>query len=195
MARRNKHSLEEIKTMILDAAENIITEQGYSALTVRKIAMKIGYTVGSIYMIFDNMADLADHIKIKTLDSLSEQLQQVSANSPEQMITELSRAYLTFACQNFNGWRMIFAGETEFSNKYQQQIDVIHSLIAAQFAQLAQDKSAEQHTQAARTLWGGIHGICLLSLSEKTDTVSLDATEKEVILLVESFISGWLKSS
>ncbi|HEY5141506.1 MAG TPA: TetR family transcriptional regulator, partial [Methylococcales bacterium] len=34
--------------MILDAAERIVTEEGFSALKVRKIAVEIGYTVGSI---------------------------------------------------------------------------------------------------------------------------------------------------
>ena len=193
MARRNKHSLEEIKTMILDAAETIITDQGYSALTVRKIAMKIGYTVGSIYMIFDNMADLTDHIKIKTIDSLTEQLQDVSADSPEQAITELSRSYLKFACQNLNCWRMIFTGETEFPEWYRQKIDPIHNLIEVQFAQLAPDRSAQQHKQAAHALWSGIHGICMLSLCEEADAATIDAVEKDVILLVESFIGGWLR--
>ncbi|MCX7099960.1 MAG: TetR family transcriptional regulator [Methylobacter sp.] len=49
MARRNEHSLDEIREMILDAAESIIINEGYSALTVRKITKKIGYTVASIY--------------------------------------------------------------------------------------------------------------------------------------------------
>jgi len=195
MARRNKHSLEEIKTMIMDAAETIITEQGYSALTVRKIAMKIGYTVGSIYMIFDNMADLTDHIKTKTLDSLTEQLQQVPAGSPEQAIAALSRSYVKFACQNFNCWRMIFAGEAECPEWYRQKTDIIHSLIAAQFAQLAPDKSEQQHQQAAHALWSGIHGICMLSLSEDLDAVAIDSAEKDVVLLVECFIGGWLRPS
>jgi AcrR family transcriptional regulator len=192
MARRNKHSLEEIKAMILDAAETIITEQGYSALTVRKIAMKIGYTVGSIYMIFDNMADLADHIKIKTIGSLSGQLQHLPSNSPEQAIAALSRTYLKFACENFNCWRMVFAGEAECPEWYRQKMDIIHNLIAAQFAQLAPDKSAQQHQQATRALWSGVHGICMLSLSEDLDAATIDAAEKDVILLVECFIGGWL---
>ncbi len=195
MARRNKHSLEEIKTMIMDAAETIITEQGYSALTVRKIAMKIGYTVGSIYMIFDNMADLTDHLKIKTIGRLTEQLQQVPAGSPEQAIAALSRSYVKFACENFNCWRMIFAGEAECPEWYRQKMDIIHSLIETQFAQLAPDKSAQQHTQAARALWSGIHGICMLSLSEDLDAATIDATEKDVALLVECFIRGWLRPS
>jgi AcrR family transcriptional regulator len=36
----------------------IVIEKGLNALTVRKVAVEIGYTVGSIYMVFANMQDL-----------------------------------------------------------------------------------------------------------------------------------------
>ncbi len=39
--------------------------------------MEIGYTVGSIYMVFDNMADLIMHVKGRTLDDISQQLKAV----------------------------------------------------------------------------------------------------------------------
>ena len=48
MARRSEHSLEQIKEMVLNAAETIIIEDGAQALTVRKVALEIGYTVGNI---------------------------------------------------------------------------------------------------------------------------------------------------
>ncbi|NOR68647.1 MAG: TetR family transcriptional regulator, partial [Methylomarinum sp.] len=109
MARRSEHSQEEIKEMVLKAAEVIVVEEGFSELKVRKVAMEIGYTVGSIYMVFDNMADLIMHVKGRTLDDIAEQLKVVinDANA-EQTIVQLAKTYLSFASQNFNRWRMIF---------------------------------------------------------------------------------------
>jgi len=49
MARRSEHSLQELKVMVLDAAEAIVIKEGFSELKVRKIAVEIGYTVGSIF--------------------------------------------------------------------------------------------------------------------------------------------------
>ena len=77
MARRSEHSLEELKALVLDAAETIVIDEGFSELKVRKIAMEIGYTVGSIYMVFANMADLIMHINARTLDALAAQLEQI----------------------------------------------------------------------------------------------------------------------
>ena len=194
MARRSEHSLDEIKEMVLDAAETIVINEGYSALTVRKIAMEVGYTVGSIYMVFANMADLVTHIKANTMDDLSAQLQQLPNCAPERYIAELAKAYLKFAEQNFNRWSLIFMRNGDVPEWYQQKVDQVFSRIEAQFARLAPSCSAQQSKQAARVLWSGVHGICTLSLTGKQDTVDINDIENAIVLLVESFIGGWLDS-
>jgi AcrR family transcriptional regulator len=52
MARRGHHTLEEIKNMVLATAEDLVVQGGLPLLTARRIATKINYTVGSIYMVF-----------------------------------------------------------------------------------------------------------------------------------------------
>lgn len=195
MARRNKHSLEEIREMVLDAAETIIINDGYSALTVRKIAMDIGYTVGSVYMVFANMADLVMHIKANTVDELIGQLQQVQVSSPEQQIMELAKTYMHFSVQNFNRWTLIYMPDAETPDWYRQKVDSVFSLVEVPFAQLAPDSSARQHNRAARALWSGVHGICTLSVTGKPDAEGINDVELEIVLLVDSFISGWMASA
>ncbi|HEY8219117.1 MAG TPA: TetR/AcrR family transcriptional regulator [Methylobacter sp.] len=192
MARRNKHSLEEIREMVLAAAENIINDEGYSALTARRIAMEIGYTVGSIYMVFANMADLIIHINASTVDDLTEQMQQVPHCVPEQYIAGLAKTYVAFASQNFNRWSIIFARDSEPPEWYQEKIKQMFSLVEAQFAQLAPDCSAQQGKQAAQALWSGVHGICSLSLVRELDVAAIKDVEDAVVLLVKSFIGGWV---
>lgn len=194
MARRNQHSPEEIRKMVLDAAETIIINEGYSALTVRRVAMDIGYTVGSVYMVFDNVADLVMHIKANTVDNLNERLQQVPDCVPEQYIAELAKAYLQFASRNFNRWSMIFVQDAEIPEWYQDKIDQVFSQIKTQLAKLAPNCSAQQHKQAARALWNGVHGICTLSLTGKQNAEDIDEVENTITLLVESFIGGWVAS-
>jgi len=199
MARRSEHSQEEIKQMVLTAAENIVVEGGFDKLKVRSIAMEIGYTVGSIYMVFDNMADLIMHVKGRTLDDIAEQLNAVDvSNNKEQAITLLANAYLNFARQNFNRWRMIFehqlAADEQVPDWYQQKVNAIFSLVEQQFKQLSNNHTEEQSKQAARALWSGVHGICTLSLTGKLDLLGIDNIENTVALLVDNFIVGWKQS-
>jgi AcrR family transcriptional regulator len=195
MARRSEHSQDELKEMVLKAAETIIIEEGFSELKVRKIAMEIGYTVGSIYMVFGNVADLIMHINGRTLDDLKIQLKQViKQDNAELSIMQLAKTYVSFATEHSNRWSTIFEhrlAENEVKpDWYQQKIDTIFSLVESQFQSLSAMHSDEQGKLAARALWSGVHGICILTLSGKTDLIGNDV-EKSVVLLVDTFIKGW----
>lgn len=199
MARRSEHSQEEIKEMVLKAAETIVIDESFAKLKVRKIAMEIGYTVGSIYMVFDNMADLIMHIKGRTLDDIADQLSQVAnGNSAEKNIELLAKTYLLYAEQNFNRWSMIFEhrlAENEVTPEwYQQKIDHVFSIVESQFKNLSTTHTDEQSQQAARALWSGVHGVCTLSLTGKLDLVGVKNIENTVALLVDCFINGWKQS-
>jgi AcrR family transcriptional regulator len=199
MARRSQHSQEQIKEMVLIAAENIIKDDGFAALKVREIAMEIGYTVGSVYMVFDNMADLIMQIKGRTLDNISEELAKVNnCENAEQHLIALAQAYLHFAQHNFNRWSMIFEhrlpANEPIPDWYQQKVTGIFQRVEALFKQLAPSASAEQHSSAAQALWCGVHGVCILSLNGSLDVVGVKEVENTVVLLARSFIKGWVKS-
>jgi len=195
MARRSEHSLEELKAMILDAAERIVTEEGFSALKVRKIAVEIGYTVGSIYMVFVNMADLIMHINARTLDAITAHLVQVQESSPEQPIESLAMAYLNYASQNFNRWGQIFdyrfSEDAEIPEWYQKKVDNVFAPVEAQVAVLAPGLSEEHRKRVARALLCGIHGICVMSVTGQQDKTEIKEAEETIILLVRNFMRGW----
>lgn len=197
MARRNEHSQEQIKTMVLEAAEAIVDADGFAELKVRKVAMEIGYTVGSIYMVFDNMADLIMHVKGRALDDIAKKLRQAIKGDveTEQTIELLAKTYLNYACRHFNRWNMIFehrlAENESVPQWYQEKIDAVFNLVEIEFKRIAKSQSDEQNKLAARALWGGVHGICTLSLSGKLDLLGASSIENSVLLLVQNFMRGW----
>ena len=199
MARRSEHSLEELKALVLDAAETIIIEEGFTKLKVRRIAIEIGYTVGSIYMVFTNMADLIMHINARTLDAIAAQLEQVQAPNTEQSVEAIALNYLSYASQNFYRWSNIFdylrSSEAKIPEWFQEKVDHVFIPLEIQFAAIAPELSEEQKKQAARALWGAIHGNCVISLTHGTDKVVIKDLEATIILLVRSFLRGWLASS
>ena len=199
MARRSEHSLEELKALVLDAAETIVIEEGFSALKVRKIAMEIGYTVGSIYMVFANMADLIMHINARTLDAIAAQLEQVQDHGAEQLIETLARTYLSYASQNFNRWRNIFDCRlpegAEMPDWYREKVDKVFATVEARFAELAPELSEDHRKRAARALWCGVHGVCALSLTDRLNKNGDDEVEETIVLLVRNFMRGWVKCS
>jgi AcrR family transcriptional regulator len=197
MAKRSEHSLEELKALVLEASESIVIEEGFEALKVRRIAAEIGYTVGSIYMAFKNMADLIDHINAKTLDAIAAELKQVQDCNIEPSIETLAIAYLGYANQNFNRWRNVFensfSAETQTADWYQDKFDNVFALVDTQLAKLKPELSEGHRKRAARALWCGIHGICVLSLKSELDKTNIYDVEETIVLLVRSFMQGWIE--
>ena len=195
MARRSQHSLEEIKTMVLEAAETLVIEVGAKALTMRNVALEIGYTPGSIYMVFENMSDLIMHINARTLDAMIEQFEQVQNESPEMCIGALAKRYLDYARNNFNRWNLLFEHrpleDAKLPDWYMDRIDQAFVRFESEFARLVPERSEEQTKQAARALWGGIHGICMLALTGKFKEAGADEAGASVMLLVRNFLDGW----
>jgi AcrR family transcriptional regulator len=200
MARRSEHSLEQIREMILSSAQQIVSEQGLETLTVRKIAQDIGYTVGSIYMVFTNMQELVLHIKAQTLDKLAEHLAKnvLPDASPEQGIYLMAENYLQFAKDNFNCWRLVFESDAGYKSHlpvwYLSKIEQMFIPVEVLLQALSPGLSTEQYTLAARTLWGGVHGVCVLSLHGNLGRAGVENSTHTVRLLTESFLLGWKQS-
>lgn len=191
MARRYEHSQEEIRAMVMQAAKDIVVEQGAGALNVRKIAMKIGYTVGSIYMVFENMADLVLHLNADTLDEIEASLRQVEGE-PAQCLEQMAKAYLAFVTRNFNRWSMLagnrFLDDVQLPNWYRDKSNRLAEIIEMHIGRLLPQNTKQQNKRLSDALWGGIYGICLLSLNGNQDSRTTHDIEETLVVLVKTFV-------
>jgi len=169
MARRGNHSLDQIKDMVLEAAENLVVEGGLNQLRVRNIAVKIGYTVGSIYMVFENMNDLILHIKGRTLDAISDEMDKINCDNPAQSLEALAGVYVNYADKNLNRWSMVFEHRLpdakEAPEWYQNKLYRLCQKFEQQIAAINPELTPAQKKHGAISFLGGVHGICVLMLT------------------------------
>ena len=71
MGRRNEHSREELQEMAISAAEAIIASEAARGLTARKVAGQLGYSAGSLGMMFNGLDELILHVNSRTLGRLA----------------------------------------------------------------------------------------------------------------------------
>jgi AcrR family transcriptional regulator len=192
MARRGHHSLDQIKTMVLDAAESLVIEGGLPQLRVRNIAVKIGYTVGSIYMVFESMNDLILHIKGRTLDAITEEMECVQSANPGRCLEELASIYIRYASENTNRWSMVFEHrlpeDAETPEWYQQKVDNLYGKFEAHFSTISPQLSNLECRQTALAFLGALHGICVFTLTTQLSGLKSDDLEESVILLIKKFV-------
>lgn len=109
MGRRNEHTREELREIALQAAEHLVAEHGTAGLSTRKVVGHIGYTVGSLYMVFRNLDDLIVQMNERTLESLQARLLAAIADQPPAAaIQALAQTYITFALTETHRWLAIY---------------------------------------------------------------------------------------
>ena len=195
MARRSDHSREELREMALTAAEQIVVEQGYEGLSARKVAAAIGYTVGTLYLVFENLDDLILHINARTLDRLHARMTESQAHcgNASDCLLQLGQVYIRFADEDPHRWAMVF--EHRFSEDqvvpawYQEKVTRMFALVEEGLEPLAKHRPQQEITQASRALWGGVHGICILALAGTLGVTGVDSVQD----LAQSLISNYLK--
>lgn len=193
MARRSDHSRDEIRDMALAAAEHIVAEEGFAGLSARKIAGRIGYTVGTLYLVFENLDELILHVNARTLDSLHGALREASAEgtSPEARVLALARAYIGFASRHPRQWGMLYEHRLPEGARvpewYREKVARSFALVEQAIRPLV--KGTKNVAPVARALWAGVHGICLLGLTDKLDV----AGESSVPVLIETLVANFLK--
>jgi AcrR family transcriptional regulator len=199
MARRGQHTLEEIKNLVLNAAEELVVEGGLAQLRVRNIALKIGYTVGSIYMVFDNMNDLILQVKGRTLDDIVEQMDQIHAESAQQRLSDLASVYIHYASINVNRWSMVFEhrlpDKSETPEWYQKKLDNLFKKIADSFALIAPELSLAQRNQVAIAFLSSLQGICMFRLTAQIGGLTRKDWDESVALLIKWFVNNGCSNS
>ena len=98
MGRRSSHTPQQIRALILDAAQEIIEAQGLAGLSAREIARRIGYSPGTIYNLFANLDDVVLNVEARVLDALDRRLCDVQGEGDSaddgDRLARLARAYL-----------------------------------------------------------------------------------------------------
>jgi len=170
MGRRNDHSRIEFRELALDAATSIVAAHGLSALSARKVAAKISYTVGSLYLAFRNLDDLVQQVNQRTFMLLLESVQDAVARSrePAQQVFALGDAYIDFASLENRLWSAIFehrmASGCGDEGEFNAQADQISALMHEALQLMAPARTPEQVGIAARSLFSGVHGVCAMYL-------------------------------
>jgi AcrR family transcriptional regulator len=197
MARRSDHSRDEIREMALEAAVSILEQEGAKKLTARNVANSIGYTVGTLYLVFRNLDDMVLHLNARTLDDLHDWLMARSdaGAAPQQQLQTLADAYIDYAVSHTARWNLLFeaiAGDDEnLPDWYLQRLGKVFGLIETALTPLTDHQGHEAIVQAARVLWASVHGICTLRIRHRLDLAGGQSTGEMAAMLIHNFLAGF----
>lgn len=197
MARRNEHSRDQIQHMAIQAAIAILNRDGLAGLSTRKVAADIGYTVGTLYLVFRNLDDLILHVNAAALDELHGELATALAMQAdaESRLLAMSRAYLRFAQVNYARWSLLYTHRLPADESLPAWfITKVRGLfaLAAKPLHLVNPRLPEAvYQQATHVLWSSVHGVCELGLNDKLSLGGEIHAEELIDAVIRNFLNGF----
>jgi AcrR family transcriptional regulator len=107
---RHQREKENLRQTILAAAHEMLVQEGYENISMRKLADKIEYSPTTIYLYFKDKRDLVDALMTEFFTRLKVAHAAVY-NEKDDPLTRLKkdiRAYITCALANPNYYRLAF---------------------------------------------------------------------------------------
>ncbi len=200
MGRRSDHSRDEIREMAITAAAEHVELEGFQSLTARKVASKIGYTVGTLYHVFRNFDDLLIHLNAQTIDEMAALIQQQTRRkrNPEVRIRAMAEFYVQFATDHPDRWRLVFEHQAPRGLptpvRMKERRDVMFEMVADNLTEISPRRSTQEIDHTATALWSGIHGICILALTGKLYLGGAFSMVKLIDTLIDSVLNEFRRS-
>ena len=199
MARRSEHSRDEIQAMAIQAAIHILSEDGLQGLSTRKVASAIGYTAGTLYLVFKNLDELILQVNAASLDELHGQMQNALAKNkePQTQLLGLAHAYLCFARDNFARWSLMFThqmpADMDLPDWFHDKVRVLFALVVQPLQEINASLTPEQYQQATHVLWSSVHGVCELGLNDKLALGGEIRAEELIDAMLKNFLNGFIQ--
>src|SRR4051812_30012833 len=115
-SERRQRQKADLKAHILAAARRIVVQEGYAALTMRKLAQAVEYAPATIYLYFQDRDDIARQLAVLGLAELQAHLQkEMTQRDPARRLLQFSRAYVGFALDQPDTYRLVFMDNPRFA--------------------------------------------------------------------------------
>jgi AcrR family transcriptional regulator len=170
MARKAEYTKEQMRRLVLSAAESMMSKGGVDGFSVRALAKKIGFAPGSLYLHFKDVDDIVNHLNAATLKRLAKALEAVKNGAgPEDTLHRYAQAYVAFVEKNRNLWDAMFKYRRSDSGAvpgwYRAVIEELVVPVKRCFEEIAPPKTPGASAQAAKMTWASLHGICSLDVA------------------------------
>ncbi|KAB2849032.1 MAG: TetR/AcrR family transcriptional regulator [Hyphomicrobiaceae bacterium] len=200
MARRPQHSPDQLRLMIVDAAEKIIREGGLGELSAREIARLIKYSPGTIYNVFTTIDDVVLEIEQRVLKRLDSRLHAVKGGpSPDAELRRLADAYVDFTHGDARLWSVLaehrLRPRAVLPEWYDELLRRLLDRIEAALVPAFPIERQRERRQSARALFASLHGVTSLSSAGKLPIVTPEETRGLLQDLMSTYLAGTSRRS
>lgn len=198
ISERRLRQKEEVRSNILATAWQIVKEEGWQSLSIRKIADAIEYSVPVVYDHFVNKECILLEFAKEGFCLLAKKMQQAKSRhtDPAQQLKAMADAYWHFAFKNKEYYQVMFnlgipCNEVDDCNCQPEKVS-FRSLVADPISVILEKNNKRTDDSVclkSHTFWSVIHGLISIKMMRTSDV-------SEVLnkMVMDDAIEGFIKN-
>ena len=194
ISERKQRQLEEVRSAILVQSWQIIEEEGWEALSIRRIAEAIEYSTPVVYKHFESKEAIRSAFSKEGYALLADWLAaaKLEQDRPTDQLMALSRAYWAFAQEHPKHYQIMYGlgiptcDAVREAQEIRLVSDIFHQTIEAAIRESKQP-GIDPHLKTM-TFWSILHGLVAMGM------ISSPVDPQKNKLILEDATAGFVKA-
>lgn len=169
MGRRSDHSRTELEALIVAEGHRLLAETGFAGFSAREVARRVGYSIGTIYNVFDSLDHLLIAINSRTFEYWTDYLRERVDRSRGDRIRGLVEAYFGFAREHPNLWMAIYDHRLPpgmaMPDRDMEKRRALTQIVFDEVARQLPSRPESEIEHLARSMIATVHGHCTYELN------------------------------
>jgi AcrR family transcriptional regulator len=195
IAERRLRQKEEVRSKILDTAWQMVKDEGWQSLSIRKIADAIEYSVPVIYDHFESKEAILFEFARDAFRLLSKKIRQAKEKSddPAEQLRAIANAYWNFALKNSHYYQLMFGlgmPGCEIAKCFPERSEFRKLVVEPIEAMVEKSKQPSSDVCLKyHTFWSILHGLISIKMMANPDV-----SEELNKLVLDDAIEGFIKN-
>lgn len=182
---RRQRERADRERLIVATARELAEQQGWDAVTTRRLAERIEYSQPVLYSHFRGKREIIGAVALKGATELAAAVRAATsgANSPREQVPALARAYLDFAERHPAVYDAIFQLDGGLAYAQEDTPEPLKDAFAALLESLGEAAGDGVHPGLfTEVFWAALHGLATLTRARRLPP---EDTERRVELLMD----------
>jgi AcrR family transcriptional regulator len=170
VAQRRARNRDSVRLTLIDAARDVLAQEGYDGLTIRRVAERAEYSLGTVYGYFADKDDLLYALVLEDFNRLTERLRAIrDSYQGAAAVREILLSYVRMGLEQPRSYEIMFmfrpklARRNASDDRDEHAYSIFRGCIVAamergEFRRMDPDAVAQM-------MWASVHGLVSLRLT------------------------------
>ncbi len=176
---RRERQKQALRERILEVARELFVQEGYEAVSMRKLANRLEYSPTAIYLHFEDKEALIRELCDRDFLALASEMQKIATvDDPIERLARIGTAYLEFGLRYPNHYRLMFMTEhpphrpedsaIHRGNPEEDAYALLQTTVREAFIRKRFVPEVKDPELLSQVLWASVHGIVSLHITKKS---------------------------